>query len=164
MPDHRFRIRRADPSDARACAYVHHTSWVETYSALLPSSHWTTDTLERRTVSWERSLDSGKVVTVAESGVRIIGIAITNTARVRGGHEPVRESELSCLYLLSEHHGSGAGRALLDAVLPPGASAQLWVAEGNSRAWRFYQRNGFSPDGARFTDENLGLIEARLVR
>lgn len=164
MSDQRFRIRLADPNDAPGCAYVHHTSWVETYSELLPASHWDTDTLEQRTMSWQRSLDGGKVVTVAESGEQVIGIAITNTARELGDHDPVRELELSCLYVLSAHHGSEAGQALLDAVLPPATPAQLWVAADNPRARRFYERNGFTPDGALFTDDSLGLDEIRLVR
>ena len=29
---------------------------------------------------------------------------------------------------------------------------------------RFYERNGFTPDGARFVDEMLDLAEVRLVR
>jgi GNAT superfamily N-acetyltransferase len=164
MPNHPFRIRLATLDDAPACAYVHHTSWVETYSALLPASHWDTDTLERRAASWQQSLDGGKSVTVAESGGQVIGIAITNPARALGEHEPVRELELSSLYVLSAHHGHGAGQALLDTVLPPGTSAQLWVAERNPRARRFYERNGFTPDGALFTDDSLGLDEIRLVR
>lgn len=164
MSDRRFRIRLADPNDAPGCAYVHHRSWVETYSELLPASHWDTDTLEQRTMSWQRLLDGGKVVTLAESGEQVIGIAITNTARERGDHDPVRELELSCLYVLSAHHGSGVGQALLDAVLPPATPAQLWVAEHNPRARRFYERNGVTPDGALFTDDALGLDEIRLVR
>lgn len=159
-----FRTRPAGPDDARGCAYVHRTSWIETYSELLPATHWDSDTLEQRTLSWQRSLDGGKAVTVAESGGRIIGIALTNPARELGGHHPVRALELSCLYVISAHHGSGAGQALLDAVLPDASPAQLWVAEHNPRARRFYARNGFTPDGARFTDENLALEEIRLVR
>lgn len=164
MPSQLFRIRPAVFDDASACAYVHHTSWVETHSALLPASHWDTDTLSQRTTSWQRSLGGGKPVTVAESGGQVIGIAITNSARTLGEHEPVRECELSCLYVLAAHHGRGAGQALLDTVLPPGAPAQLWVAERNPRARRFYGRNGFTPDGALFTDDSLGLDEIRLVR
>lgn len=48
--------------------------------------------------------------------------------------------------------------------MPAGVPAQLWVAEEKPRARRFYERNGFTPDGARFVDETLDLAEARLVR
>jgi hypothetical protein len=38
-------VRAAVPGDAAGCADVHHTSWVETYSGLLPATHWESDTL-----------------------------------------------------------------------------------------------------------------------
>lgn len=162
--DRAFRLRPAVPADARGCAVVHHTSWVETYSDLLPASHWETDTLERRAESWQRRLDGDMTVTVAESADQIIGFAIAHTARQVGPHAPVRDRELYSIYVLSAHHGGGAGPALLDAVLPAGVPAQLWVAEENPRARRFYERNGFTPDGARFVDETLEIAEVRLVR
>ncbi|GAA1729775.1 GNAT family N-acetyltransferase [Isoptericola hypogeus] len=155
-------IRPATPDDAAGCAFVHHTSWVETYSGLLPADHWESDTLERRTATWQRWLDDGMAVTVAESGGQVVGIAFGGAGRGVGGHEPVRGRELWLLYVLAAHHGTGAGQALLDAVLPPGTPAQLWVAEDNPRARRFYERNGFVPDGARFVDD--GLAEVRHVR
>lgn len=163
-PDPTFRLRRAVPGDAPSCANVHHTSWVETYSALLPASHWETDTLERRTETWHRWLEGGTAVTVAESGEQIIGFAIAGAGRPTGAHAPVRDRELFSLYVLAAHHGGGAGQVLLEAVLPEGVPAQLWVAEENPRARRFYARNGFAPDGARFRDETLDLAEVRLVR
>lgn len=101
---------------------------------------------------------------MAESGEQIIGIAITNPARQLGEHEPVREVELSSLYVLAAHHGAGIGQALLDTVLPPGISAQLWAAESTPRARRFYERNGFLADGTRYVDEQLDLPEVRYVR
>lgn len=159
-----FRIRLAVPDDARGCAFVHHTSWVETYSGLLPASHWEADTLERRIENWQRSLGGGKSVTVAELDEQIIGIAITNASRKIGDNDPVRELELSCLYVLAAHHGGGVGQALLDTVLPPDRPAQLWVAESNPRARRFYERNRFHPDGTRYVDEQLNLAETRHVR
>lgn len=164
MTDRPFRIRLATPEDARDCALVHHTSWVETYSDLLPASHWESDTLSLRTQSWTRSLDRGRPVTVAESDGQIIGIALTNPSRTIGDHAPVRELELSVLYVLAAHHGTGVGQALLEAALAPGAPAQLWVLKRNPRARRFYERHGFALDGARYIDPHLNLAEVRYVR
>nr|WP_245993426.1 GNAT family N-acetyltransferase [Xylanimonas allomyrinae] len=156
-------VRCATPDDAIACASVHYTSWVETYSGLLSVAHWETDTLERRIEKWSRRLDDGAVVTIAEVDGAVVGFAIGGAGRQIGDHSPVREHELQSLYVLADHHGTGAGQALLDAVVPPGP-AQLWVAEKNPRARRFYERNGFLPDGERFFDERLGIAEVRLVR
>ncbi|MEL7974960.1 GNAT family N-acetyltransferase [Isoptericola sp. F-RaC21] len=167
MPETRapsFVVRPAVPDDAAGCALVHHTSWKETYSALLPAAHWETDTLERRTAGWRRELDGGAVVAVAESGGRVVGLAIGGPGRAMSGHAPVRERELWSLYVLAARHGTGVGQSLLDAVISPGVPAQLWVAEENPRARRFYARNGFLPDGARHVDEAHGIASVRLVR
>ena len=51
------------------------------------------------------------------------------------------------------------------AVLPPGSPAELWVASGNPRAVRFYERNGFTPDGT--TDDGSafgGIAALRMLR
>ncbi|WP_394215908.1 GNAT family N-acetyltransferase [Brachybacterium vulturis] len=164
MTDPPFHLRLATSGDARGCAFVHHTAWVETYSELLPRRHWETDTLSRRAESWRRRLDGGTAVTVAETGGQIFGFAMTTPARTIGAHEPVRELELSSLYVLAAHHGRGAGQALLDAVLRPDTPAQLWVLEENPRARRFYERNGFAADSARCLEESLSLTEVRHVR
>lgn len=164
MTDLPFHLRLATSGDAEGCAFVHHTAWVETYSELLPAHHWESDTLPLRTESWRRRLDGGQTVAVAESGGQIIGFAMTTPARTIGMHEPVRAVELSSLYVLAAHHGTGAGHALLDAVLLPGSPAQLWVLEKNPRARRFYERHGFCFDGTRYVDERLSLTEVRHVR
>lgn len=164
MVAHSRRLRRAVPGDAAGCAYVHHTSWVEAYSELLPASHWATDTLERRTKRWEQWLKEGLEVTVAELGGRIVGIAATGQAQPVGDYEPVRELDLWMLYVLAAHHGSGVGQSLLDTLVPAGEPAQLWVAKNNPRALRFYERNGFTPDGAQYAGEELPLPAIRMIR
>lgn len=163
-PQPQVVVRPAVPTDAQAVAAVHHGSWVETYSDLLPASHWETDTLERRTERWRRGLESGITPTVAEVDGRVVGLALAGDAIAVGPHAPVRERHLFILYVLAAHHGTGVGQALLDAVVPPGTPAQLWVAERNPRARRFYERNGFRPDGAHVVDEDLGISEVRYVR
>lgn len=164
LMDAPFRLRLATPDGAEACGAVHHRSWVETYSHLLPPEHWRTDTVERRAALWTRVLRDGFEVPVAEVDGRIVGLALAVPGRTIGAHGPVRDRELSTLYVLAEHHGTGAGQALLDTALPPGTPAQLWVLDDNPRARRFYERNGFTPDGARHLDEGLGFTELRYIR
>jgi GNAT superfamily N-acetyltransferase len=164
LPAPPFVVRPAAPDDAGGCAHVHHTSWVETYSASLPADHWEHDTLERRAVRWRQRLEDGAAVTVAEVDGRVIGFAIGGPGREVGQHAPVREHEVWSLYVLAARHGTGVGQALLDAVVAPGTPAQLWVAEDNPRARRFYARNGFVPDGARHVDGEHGITSVRVVR
>lgn len=66
------------------------------------------------------------------------------------------------LYLHAADHGTGAGPALLDAVIDPGTPAALWVADPNPRAQAFYRKQGFAADGTVRVED--GVREIRLVR
>lgn len=158
-------LRTATLSDAAAVARVHHTTWVTTYGAILPPEFWATATLERRTTTWERWLANGAAPVVAEIDGEVVGIAMSGDAVEQDHILPVRGRQLYLLYVLAAYHGTGVGQALLDAVVPPGTGAQLWVAEDNPRARRFYERNGFVMEGARVVDSSTAdLAEVRMVR
>ena len=73
--------------------------------------------------------------------------------------------ELSALYVVPEEWGSGVAAALHDQALASmrelGATeATLWVVEGNTRARRFYEREGWSADG----ETKSSMFEIREVR
>lgn len=161
-------LRPARPDDAERCALVHHLVWRATYSDLVPASFWATATLASRTASWEHWLSvetppGHAPITVAEVDGVVIGHALAGPAADVAGFPPVHDVQLYQLYVLPEHHGAGVGQALLDAVVP--GPAQLWVAEGSPRARRFYERNGFVPDGPRYTDDDFGgIVAIRMVR
>jgi GNAT superfamily N-acetyltransferase len=70
--------------------------------------------------------------------------------------------QLYVLYVYAADHGTGAGRALLEAVLDPAESAALWVADPNPRAQAFYRKHGFVVDGAAKVED--GVREIRMVR
>ena len=64
-----------------------------------------------------------------------------------------RSAELRQLYVLSGHHGSGAGQLLMDWAIDTarGRGADelfLSVYVENHRALRFYRRQGFEPVGS----------------
>lgn len=63
--------------------------------------------------------------------------------------------QLYVLYLLASDHGSGAGMALLNAVVPADARVSLWVADPNPRAQAFYRKHRFVPDGSRRVDDGI---------
>jgi ribosomal protein S18 acetylase RimI-like enzyme len=72
-------------------------------------------------------------------------------------------AELYALYVHPAWWSTGTGRALMDHVLAKACAAgygciTLWVLEANARARRFYQRAGFTPDGARHVLEDLGGV------
>jgi len=60
---------------------------------------------------------------------------------------PATSFVLAHLYTVPGVHGTGLGQELLDALLPDGRDAYLWVFLENPRAIRFYLRNGFGFDG-----------------
>ena len=98
-------------------------------------------------------------IRVACAGMDIVGWASAGAGRDDGGP---RHRELEGIYVLASHYGSGAGQMLLDAAVGDGG-AYLWIAEDNPRAFAFYRRNGFVPDGATTVHELAGT-PVRILR
>jgi ribosomal protein S18 acetylase RimI-like enzyme len=79
-------------------------------------------------------------------------------------------AELYALYVRPASWSTGTGRALMDRVLARTCAARyqsvvLWVLRDNTRARRFYERAGFTPDGATHVLERLGgVTEVRYRR
>jgi len=105
----------------------------------------------------ERYRGNRAAVAVREGDV--IGIAMSgpplDAAAVWAKH-------LYLLYVYPADHGTGVGRALLQAVIDPAESAALWVADANPRAQAFYRKHGFVADGAAQVEG--GVREIRMVR
>ncbi|HEY0258599.1 MAG TPA: GNAT family N-acetyltransferase [Lacisediminihabitans sp.] len=160
----RFEIHPPHRADGDAIARVHVEAWRETYATLLPARFFGEDAVRMRQRMWASILDRDPLpprLRVAEVDGALVGVSFGGPTR---DDEPARALELYLIYLNADHHGSGVGQALLDAVLGD-EPAQLWVAEDNPRARAFYRRNGFTPDGARKVDAEVNdLAEIRLVR
>lgn len=70
--------------------------------------------------------------------------------------------ELYSLNVHPEHWGAGVGAALMAHVVDalaaaPYREAVLWVLPANARTRRFYERHGWTPDGAARSDTVQGL-------
>lgn len=153
-------VRPARPADAEGMARVHVQSWKETYRGVMPDALLDDpEAPARRKRMWTAVLTderyASNTVAVAEVGGRIVGIAMS-------GPEDGGARALHVLYLLAEHHGSGLGRRLLQATVPDGTDASLWVADPNPRAQAFYRAAGFVPDGVTKVEE--GVRHVHLVR
>lgn len=157
-------VRPARVADAHAMARVHVQSWQETYRGLMSDAvlddpgflaarerFWTVLLTEERF--------SRNRVAVAERDGHIIGIAMSAPPEDADASWSVH---LCVLYVYSAHHGSGAGSALLDAVIEPTESAVLRVADPNPRAKAFYRKHGFVPDGTSRVQD--GVREIRMIR
>lgn len=156
-------VRPAVPSDAAAMARVHVASWRSTYRGMMPDAMLDDPGfVARREGFWTTALTDERFasnrVSVAEQDGEVVGVAMSG---------PVTNAEpgvlhLYVLYLLDGHHGSGAGSALLDAVISPTEQAVLWVADPNPRAQAFYRKRGFVSDGVEQVED--GVREIRMAR
>lgn len=96
---------------------------------------------------------------VAERDGELVGIAMSGPPLDAGASWT---RQLYVLYVYAAEHGTGAGRALLEAVVDHAESAALWVADPNPRAQAFYHKHGFVADGACQVED--GVREVRMVR
>jgi ribosomal protein S18 acetylase RimI-like enzyme len=149
------QVRRARPGDAAAIAEVHARTWRVAYEHVFGA-----DLLAARTPDvalWEGVLARGRSdVFVADDGA-VVGFASTGESR-----DVDAAAELYALYVLPNGWGTGAGTALMRAGLDAmrarfSGEAVLWVLEDNPRARRFYEREGWTVDGARKEEEWLGV-------
>lgn len=143
------RVRAARAADAAAMAAVDVRCWQETYRGVMRDAVLDDPALPAaRERFWTAALTDerhrGNRIAVAEVGGDVVGIAMSGPPL---DDDATWSRQLDVLYLLAAHHGSGGGRALLEAVVEPGEPAAMWVADPNPRAQAFYRRHGFAPDG-----------------
>ena len=98
-------------------------------------------------------------VAVAERDDQLVGIAMSGPPLDAAA---AWTRQLFVLYVYAADHGTGAGSALMEAVLDPQESAGLWVADPNPRAQAFYRKHGFVADGTAQVQD--GVREIRMVR
>jgi GNAT superfamily N-acetyltransferase len=185
-------IRRARDDDAAAVAYIAATTWRSSYRGLLPdhvldgidTAEWT---VARR--RWLESRDDFGIeaFVVERTGsdgadepddpadepddpaAGPVGFVFIGPERVDG--EATDRGQVYALYMLPASQGHGYGRALLEAgeaeLLRRGhRHAVLWVLRHNDRSRAFYERCGWTADGAGRVEELFGALtdEVRYVR
>lgn len=157
-------VRPPRAEDVAQMARVNVRCWQETYRGLMPDAVLDDPGfLVARERFWTAALTDERYrdnrVAVAERDGALVGIAMSGPPL-----EPATTwtRQLYVLYVHAADHGTGAGPALLEAVVDPEESAALWVADPNPRAQAFYRKHGFVPDGA--TQVEDGVREIRMVR
>ncbi|MBO9556104.1 GNAT family N-acetyltransferase [Cellulomonas sp.] len=150
--------------DVPELARVHVLSWRETYRGLMRDEVLDDPGLVTwRERFWTAALADDRyranTTAVAERDGEVVGLAMAGPPL---DDDATWDRQLYVLYVCAAAHGSGAGAALLGAVLDPGVPAALWVADPNPRAQAFYRKQGFAPDGASQVDD--GVPEIRMVR
>lgn len=170
----RATIRRASPRDAVAIARVHVDSWQAAYPGLIPAAVLNRLSVPVQAASWRRILSTddrrGARTWLACDRGAVLGFSSAGPTR-DDDDDPITVGEIYTIYLVPAAWGRGLGGELLDAAQADlcGRSfrtATLWVLSGNTRARRFYELNGFAPDGARRPVDVSGvsLMEVRYRR
>jgi ribosomal protein S18 acetylase RimI-like enzyme len=163
----RWKLRRARGADAPAVAAVNIHAWQVAYRGIIPDAHL--DGLDVATRAARYDFDT-TVAGAPETWIAVDGDDVVGFV----AFAPSRDDDLPgfgevfALYVAPDRWRSGAGSALLaqaEALLRDAGfnEAHLWVLEDNARARRFYERAGWTPDGARKVVEIGGrpLAEVR---
>ncbi len=152
-------VRPAEPGDADGMGRIHVAAWRWAYAGVMPSSFL--DGLDpvisadrwRSVLAGDTTPPDGLRVrvAVAELDGRVAAMTSFGDGRDRAPDDPTGE-----LWMLNAHpdaFGTGAATALIDEAVRRLAvdheRAFLWVVEDNPRARRFYEREGWRPDGTR---------------
>jgi GNAT superfamily N-acetyltransferase len=158
-------VRAGRAEDAAAIARVQVQSWRETYRGLMADQVLDDPDLPAvRERFWTTALTDERFsrnrIAVVEHDGELIGVAMSGPPE---NPDSPWARQLYVLYVLQRHHGSGAGAALLDAVVEAHESAVLWVADPNPRAQAFYRKHRFSADGTSVVTDD-GVPAVRMVR
>ncbi len=139
-------------------AYVHWRSWHATYPGLVSPAYLNALTLEKCEEIARRWPDN---ILVAKDGVRVVGFVGYGESTEDAG-----AGEIYALYVLPEYCGTGVGLTLMRAGLERlGAYPRVyvWLLKENRRAFRFYQKCGFSPDGKEKLSPSVDAVGIRMV-
>jgi GNAT superfamily N-acetyltransferase len=161
-------LRRATVADAEPLAHGVVTG-VEDYPSFAPGWRGPTMAAEVAHLQAELAKEHVHCIVAVQDG-RVAG-QITVLPAAQAPH-PVRDpglAHVSNLFVRKDHWGSGLARRLHAAAVEHARDQgyqqlRLYVAEGQARARRFYEREGWRPVGPPFDDPGPGLpmVEYRL--
>jgi ribosomal protein S18 acetylase RimI-like enzyme len=162
--DSSMLVRPARVQDVAQMALVHVRCWQETYRGLMtdavlddPGFPAARERMWTAALTDERYRHNRAAVAVRDD--ELVGIAMSGPPRDASA---AWTRQLYVLYVYASDHGTGAGRALMEAVIGPAESVVLWVADPNPRAQAFYRKNGFVPDGTVQVED--GVREIRMSK
>ena len=159
LPDD-VAIRRAVPADAEALSELHVDCWDDAYTGLIPQELLAERRMriQERIDFWRDALKRRVVVWLAEDETGMIGFS---SASPSDDDELAGLLELNVLYVRQTWWGTPVGYHLLRRAVGDEAS-YLCVLEGNTRAIRFYERQGYRTNG--FAEDAPEGRHVRMVR
>lgn len=154
------------PADREGKAFVHYTSWIETYTGLIDPGILEHQSLEKCRAITEKHPENTFVLLDREQDDRVVGFACYSY-RARDFISVPEASEICAFYILREYQGLGLGRLLMEHCLAwlPRPKVALLVLKGNERAIGFYEHMGFRLTGYERTDciEGSEITELEMV-
>lgn len=178
-------VRPPRSGDGAAMGLVHVLAWQYGYAHIFPSAFLDGLDAEVRSRMWEQRIASrhvfGAAVEAEPPSVTMVGeldgmvVGICTYGVYRRGEGVPDGPGLSELWGLNVHPdawGAGVAQALMaDAVAElaerhPEPAAALWVLADNARGRRFYEKVGWSADGAEKRGDfggRTGVVECRYV-
>ncbi len=150
-------VRAATGDDAADIVRINVHGWRRAYRGVVPDDVLAAMSIEDRVDRYRQRMSqpSDFETLVAQDGGAIVGYVSLGPYRVgqRDGVLSRRVGEVVAIYVDPSRWGTGAGRLLMTSALRRLAgrgfqSVRLWVLVDNSQARRFYERAGFTPDGA----------------
>ncbi|MGI9092961.1 MAG: GNAT family N-acetyltransferase [Mycobacteriales bacterium] len=163
-----MRVRPAVRCDLRAVCTVRIESWRRAYAGIVPADYLAAmdveaDVARRAGRPWPDPSGSVETMVADEDGT-VCGFVSFGPYRADDDSPEIPAAgEIYAIYLPPDRLSSGVGRTLMRAALERiderGLTpVLLWVLRDNARARRFYERAGFTVDGATHTFEVGGVF------
>ena len=155
--DSGWRLRRASSQDAAALSLVAGASFLETFAGVLDGddivAHCAANSSPAAFAAWLNDSASAVLIGELDAGAAPVGYAVLTRPDL-----PIPtgagDIELKRIYALARFHGTGLGPALMQAAFAGARTLGhrrilLGVYGGNTRAHRFYEKQGFEIAGTR---------------
>jgi GNAT superfamily N-acetyltransferase len=152
-----MHVRLGTADDALAIETIRVHGWRAAYRHVFPANEL--DEMPIDASRWRARLEkppTGWTTLVAERDGVVVGFTSVGPSRDEAGL-----GELYAIYVEPSEWSTGAGRVLIERAEEQLAreyrQATLWVLEDNPRARAFYERAGWSVDGARKAEPRWGV-------
>jgi ribosomal protein S18 acetylase RimI-like enzyme len=151
-------VRTATTADADDIVRINVHAWQRAYPGIVPLDVLDAMVVEGRVERYRYRMrhSPGFEHLVAAEAEKVLGYACLGNYRLAQQQDGAlhREvGEITAIYVDPSRWGTGVGRSLMEAALDRLTkrgfrSVRLWVLAANWQARRFYERAGFTADGA----------------
>jgi len=154
-------VRPAEVADKQAVAEVHVRSWQEAYRGLMPDAYLDGLDPDERAARYTFGSDDPLRRSTIVSAVDGIIDGFATMGPTRDADLP-GSGEVYAIYVDPGSWGLGVGRLLMEATRSRLShlgctQALLWVLEGNGRARRFYEIDGWVLDDTHRSESRWGV-------